>query len=392
MKRELSLYLHIPFCIRKCKYCDFLSAPADAETKDRYVRRLIREIEGQAEIAGAYEVISVFFGGGTPTTLPADSLSKVLSAVKRVFAPVGGSWNNAEITTECNPATYGKEDFEILKRAGFNRLSIGLQSVHDEELELLGRVHGYRDFLACFEAARHAGFDNINVDLMSALPGQSLEAYLESVKQIAALLPEHISAYSLIIEEGTAFYDLYGEEDAYREKTGNSRGNLPDEETERQMYRRTKEILSDAGYSRYEISNYAMPGRECRHNLVYWSGGDYLGFGLGAASFMDRVRFRNGDDLKTYLDSERTPITERMELTKQDMMEEFMFLGLRRMKGVSEKEFLARFDLRMEEVYGSVLKRYETEGLMKRDGELWSLTEQGVDVSNPVLAGFLLSS
>ena len=392
MKRELSLYLHIPFCIRKCKYCDFLSAPADAETKDRYVRRLIREIKDQAEIAGDYEVISVFFGGGTPTSLPAEDLSGLLEAIRQTFTPKGGSWEKAEITTECNPATYGKRELEILKKAGFNRLSIGLQSVHDEELKLLGRVHTYRDFLSCFEAARAAGFDNINVDLMSALPGQSLETYLNSVKTVAALSPEHISAYSLIIEEGTPFYDLYGQEDAYRAKTGNSNGALPNEDTEREMYLQTKAVLSENGYSRYEISNYAKPGRECRHNLVYWSGGDYLGLGIGAASFLNHVRIKNGEDLKSYLDLEKIPVSEKIKLSKEDLMEEFMFLGLRKMQGVSENEFFSRFGHRMEEVYGTVLEQYRKEGLMEREGDLWRLTEKGIDVSNPVLAGFLLSS
>ena len=392
MKRELSLYLHIPFCIRKCKYCDFLSAPADAETKDRYVRRLIREIEDKAEIAGGYEVISVFFGGGTPTTLPAEDLAGLLDAIKRIFTPKGGSWEKAEITTECNPATYGKTEFEVLKKAGFNRLSIGLQSCDNEELKLLGRIHTYEDFLRCYEAARSAGFDNINIDLMGGLPCQSAEAWQRNLETVTALNPEHISAYSLIIEEGTPFYELYGEEDEYRAKTGESRGNLPDEETERLMYRRTKEILRSAGYERYEISNYAKPGRESRHNLVYWSGGAYLGLGLGAASYMDQVRFKNGDDLKEYLASEEIPVSEKMELSKQDRMEEFMFLGLRKMRGVSEKEFYDRFDLGMEEVYGNVLKEYEEEGLMERVGDHWRLTEKGIDVSNPVLAGFLLSS
>ena len=412
-RQELSLYLHIPFCLRKCKYCDFLSAPADEETRQRYTKCLTAQIREQTEMAGAYRVISVFFGGGTPTVLPADDLCGLLRAVKETFTPAEGGWDGVEITTECNPATYTETEFEKLINAGFNRLSIGLQSASDQDLSCLGRIHSFGDFLKCYEDARKAGFRNINVDLMSALPGQSPESFENTLHTVCRLSPEHVSVYSLIIEEGTPFYELYGKEDAYRQKTGESLGLLPDEDTERSMVRRTGEILAEYGYEQYEFSNYAKPGFSCRHNRVYWRGGDYLGLGLGAASLLGQRRFRQTSDLQRYVSrgskDKKAPETgsfekdregsicpalqeaeEVLDLTLKDRMEEFMFLGLRMTQGVSEREFQKRFGRRLEEVYGKVLFKYRDLKLMEKKKEYWYLTKQGRDVSNPILADFLL--
>ena len=299
---------------------------------------------------------------------------------------------------EMNPGTASKKKCRALYQMGINRLSIGLQSTNDMELKTLGRIHSYEDFINTYTWCREAGFQNINVDLMAALPYQTVESYTTGLRKIIRLAPEHISAYSLILEEGTPFYQKYNS-GCYP---------LPDEEQERLMYRETEQILAQAGYERYEISNYAKKGYACRHNLVYWQGGDYLGLGLGSSSYMDGVRFHNTNDLDTYV-NQGAYVEDREELSVQAKMEEFMFLGLRVMAGVSGTEFEKRFGKTMEDVYGDVLRKHEEEGLLqierkedrkeaaaaepakgKTNIEKVMLTTKGVDVSNYVFADFLL--
>lgn len=398
-KEELSLYIHIPFCVRKCGYCDFLSAPADEKARDWYVQALLMEIEHyQGTETADRKIKTLYIGGGTPSILSVNQLDCIIQKIKCTFNFCG----DIEASMEMNPGTASKEKCSALYQMGINRLSIGLQSTNDKELKTLGRIHSYEDFLNTYTWCREAGFQNINVDLMAALPYQTVESYTTGLRKIIRLAPEHISAYSLILEEGTPFYQKYNS-GCYP---------LPDEEQERLMYRETEQILAQAGYERYEISNYAKKGYACRHNLVYWQGGDYLGLGLGSSSYMDGVRFHNTTDFDIYV-NQGAYVEDREELSVQAKMEEFMFLGLRIMAGVSGTKFEKRFGKTMEDVYGDVLRKHEEEGLLrierketrkedrkeaaaaepakgKTNIERVMLTAKGVDVSNYVFADFLL--
>lgn len=362
--RPLELYIHIPFCVKKCKYCDFLSAPSTVEERKEYVRSLCQSIRSYGEMAKAYRVISIFVGGGTPSILEPEQMTDIFAAVRETFVVE----EDAEITIEMNPGTVDAEKLRAYKVCGINRLSIGLQSACNAELRMLGRIHTYEEFLDTYHMAREAGFQNINVDLMSAIPGQTLESYESTLRKIIGLGPEHISAYSLIIEEGTPFYERYGEE-RHKEE-------LPDEETERLMYWHTKQILEEYGYHRYEISNYAKPEYECRHNLGYWDRTEYLGIGDGAASLVDNRRWTYGE--------------EPEELSMQEQMEEYMFLGLRKTEGISMKKFQEIFGVDMWNVYGKILENMIKKELLAMDCDVIRLTDRGTDVSNYVLSEFLL--
>lgn len=409
--KELELYLHIPFCERKCAYCDFLSAPADLPVRISYIKKLQEEIAYYGAQYGEYQVSSIFFGGGTPTILEGYQLAVILETVKEHF----NITTDAEITVECNPGTLTAGKAEKLVQAGFNRLSMGLQSADDRELQLLGRIHNFAQFLESYDLARKAGFRNINVDLMSALPGQTLKSWQDTLQKVTALRPEHISAYSLIIEEGTPFYERFAEDERIREEGGHPR-LLPEEDVERQMYELTETFLHTKGYERYEISNYAKPGYECRHNCGYWIRKDYLGLGLGASSLVEHQRFQNTSELKTYLEQEYSPqcegqherIAETIQLQeetgltqtghhihietldKKSEMEEFMFLGLRLMAGISRQQFEKKFQVTLNSVYGEVLRKLKGEQLIEEVAGYVRLTEHGIDVSNYVLAEFLL--
>ena len=409
--KELELYLHIPFCERKCAYCDFLSAPADLPVRISYIKKLQEEIAYYGAQYGEYQVSSIFFGGGTPTILEGYQLAAILETVKEHF----NITTDAEITVECNPGTLTAGKAEKLVQAGFNRISMGLQSADDRELQLLGRIHNFAQFLESYDLARKAGFQNINVDLMSALPGQTLKSWQDTLQKVTALRPEHISAYSLIIEEGTPFYERFAEDERIREEGGHPR-LLPEEDVERQMYELTETFLHTKGYERYEISNYAKPGYECRHNCGYWIRKDYLGLGLGASSLVEHQRFQNTSELKTYLEQEYSPqcegqherIAETIQLQeetgltqtghhihietldKKSEMEEFMFLGLRLMAGISRQQFEKKFQVTLNSVYGEVLRKLKGEQLIEEVAGYVRLTEHGIDVSNYVLAEFLL--
>lgn len=389
MKKPISIYIHIPFCIKKCQYCDFLSAPADSRTQEEYLRALEGEIRKKAAAYRDYAVKTVYIGGGTPTAVPYEKLCHVLEVLWQAFSMGGKISIKVEISMEANPGTVSGEALREYRRAGINRLSIGLQSADDGELARLGRIHSYADFLETYSLAVQAGFQNINVDLMAALPKQKPRDYADTVKKVLFLAPKptHISAYSLIIEEGTPFYEKYGLEWERRERTGETPLHLPSEEEEREMYRITEKLLSEAGYHRYEISNYSLSGYECRHNKVYWQRGDYVGFGLGAASMVENIRFRNTPDLPCYLREEEKTV-ERMPLTKKEQMEEFMFLGLRLTEGVEKKAFREYFGVPVEEIYGSVIEENVRKGLLKA-GDRISLTKKGTDLGSYVSAQFL---
>lgn len=365
MKKTLELYIHVPFCVRKCAYCDFLSAPAEEDVQERYVQALLGEIRESAGLAEEYEVSTVFFGGGTPSLLKAEWITEIMDCLKNQF----DFRKDVEITIEANPGTVDGRKLMAYRNCGINRISFGLQSSRNEELRLLGRIHTWEQFLESFTLARKAGFQNINVDLMSALPGQTRESFRETLQKVLRLQPEHISAYSLIIEEGTPFYERYA----------GRRSLLPDEDEERQMYYDTRDILREHGYERYEISNYARPGYACRHNLGYWERTDYKGYGLGAASLLDNVRTSNETGLTRYLEGNFGG--SREVLTEQAIREEYFFLGLRKMEGVRPGIY--------EEHYKNLLSRLQMQQLLEREGDRIYLTDRGIDVSNYVLAQFL---
>ncbi|MDO5550248.1 MAG: radical SAM family heme chaperone HemW [Lachnospiraceae bacterium] len=505
-KKKLELYIHIPFCMKKCLYCDFLSFPSDLQTQAEYMDQLRSEILSSGPWYGDYEVSTIFIGGGTPSALEPEQITLLMQAVHRAFQVA----EDAEITIEANPGTRLADKLPAYRAAGINRISLGLQSANNEELKFLGRIHRFEDFLMAFQQARMAGFTNINVDLMSAVPGQTVDSWKNTLKKIIMLKPEHISAYSLIIEEGTPFGEHYGcqEERKQREKQerreamlcheedcgvetnlkaetdrqaetdpaagtdytvkeypaaaaaygaeGNRAGEtvpaakssrtpeavpaaksvrpaeavpaaatrseaqgpiigdfwrgrdpkkpdplyqwppLVDEEEERRMYHLTKTLLEDAGYQRYEISNYAKPGQECRHNIGYWTGVEYLGFGLGASSYVDGCRFSNVEDMETYqsldfsLDGLELLHGDIHAQSRKEQMEEFMFLGLRMTEGVSDAVFTQTFGVHMDSVYGAVIERMVKHGLLVQDEKNLALTEWGMDVSNYVMSEFLL--
>ena len=404
--KSISIYIHIPFCVKKCQYCDFLSAPADSRAQEVYLRALKQEIREQAARYREYEVQTVFIGGGTPTAVPCEKLGEVLKTVFTCYRVNP----QAEISMEANPGTVTKEALLAYRKAGINRLSIGLQSTDDGELKLLGRIHTYRDFLQTYRWAQEAGFTNINLDIMSALPGQSVENYKKSLETVLSLRPQHISAYSLIVEEGTPFYEKYGQESEKLQATGEKQPDLPSEEEEREMYALTEKLLAAAGYHRYEISNYALPGMECRHNRVYWKRGNYAGFGLGAASMVENVRFENTRKMQEYLAEyagvpDAEPVSADVAqgdmqqifrgenvhpLSQQEQMEETMFLGLRLTEGVSKAEFHRQFGVSMEQIYGEVIQENIAQGLLADEAGYVCLTREGMDLSNYVMAQFLL--
>ena len=438
--KSISIYIHIPFCVKKCQYCDFLSAPADSRAQEVYLRALKQEIREQAARYREYEVQTVFIGGGTPTAVPCENLCEVLKTVFSFYRMNP----HAEISMEANPGTVTKEALLSYRKAGINRISIGLQSADDVELKLLGRIHTYRDFQQTYRWAQEAGFTNINLDIMSALPGQSVENYKKTLETVLSLKPQHISAYSLIVEEGTPFYEKYGQESEKLQATGEKQLDLPSEEEEREMYALTEKLLAAAGYHRYEISNYALPGRECRHNLVYWKRGNYVGFGLGAASMVENVRFENIREMQEYLaeyagmpdaepvfaevaqgDAQVLPNEQEFSLREdthseneqelslredthseneqelsirenvhplspQEQMGETMFLGLRLTEGVSKAEFHRQFGVSMEQIYGEVIRKNTAKGLLIDEAGYVCLTREGMDLSNYVMAQFLL--
>lgn len=411
MEQNLSLYLHIPFCVRKCLYCDFLSGPQSADMQEQYVEALCREIQETSPEYREYQVVSVFIGGGTPSVLLPEQTIRIMETLKSCFILT----NTCEISMEMNPGTVTPEKMNAYRAYGINRISIGLQSANDRELKALGRIHTYADFLKAYEMAVEAGFTNINVDLMSAIPEQTMDSYQETLQKALALQPPpaHISAYSLIVEEGTPFYE--------------QELNLPDEDTERRMYEITDDILRKAGYHRYEISNYAKEGKECFHNKVYWQRGNYLGLGIGSASLIRNVRFHNMTDILNYVNlmlgkneiedaskehggkfhagkdylkkenAEKEQVNKLredvQELPVEEEMEEFMFLGLRMMEGVSERKFYENFGRRFEEVFPGVIEKHEKLGLLEVTGEEFvhlRLTPHGIDVSNQVFVDFML--
>ena len=443
--RELAIYIHLPFCVRKCLYCDFNSGVYDREVQKSYVNKLCEEIdwtfeERRKNNPGKEVITSIFFGGGTPSVLEPVFIERILCKLKENAELCKPSEEielcklnkqselcKSEITIEVNPGTVEysepyedqKNKLEYYKEIGINRISIGMQSGSDEELKTLGRIHNYEDFLKTYQMAKEAGFENISVDVMYALPGQTFSSFEKTLRKTAELSPPHISAYSLIVEEGTPFDDMDLD--------------LPGEETERKMYVSVGKILKEYGYHQYEISNYAKDGFECRHNSVYWKRGEYLGFGLSAASLtydesgfssssrknenahsacetdgsadktdgttkriVMNYRYTNTGSMEEYLKAEtfeqlKAFRKEEEHLSMNDCMSEYAFLSLRMNRGISAAEFREFFGRDLEEVYGDVIRKNERWRLLTVSDEgTVSLTAKGRNVANVVMADFLL--
>lgn len=373
--KEISLYIHIPFCKQKCLYCDFSSYSGKEKLMDEYVKALNEEIMQKGK---DYIISSIFIGGGTPSYLKDSNLESLLITLNRLSLK-----KELEYTVECNPGTLDGNKLKLMKKYNVNRISLGVQSTKNSLLKRIGRIHSYEDFENNYLLARKIGFQNINVDLMFGLPNQTVEDWEESLIKIAKLKPEHISAYSLIVEEGTPFYTLY-EEDKL---------SLPEEEEERTMYLTTKKILSTYGYHQYEISNFAQSGKECFHNKVYWKCNEYLGLGVSASSFINEKRSKNIDNIEEYIEriKKHGNIIEEIHVNNtKDDMEEFVFMGLRMVEGIQINEFKERFGKDIYKVFGEVIeKNIEKELLISDSGKLY-LSPRGIEVSNYVMSDFIL--
>lgn len=397
MKRPLSLYVHIPFCKHKCIYCDFLSS-ADYTNSEQiqYINALMSEIRMYKPFADRYNVKTIYIGGGTPSIVDEALIGKILDTIFHIFKVD----RFPEITIEVNPGTIKYTDMISFKEYGINRISMGLQSADDDILRALGRIHSFEDFLQGYEYAKRAGFENISVDVMSGLPMQDVHTLVDTLTKVTELKPQHISVYSLQVEKGTPLAERDDLIDL-----------IPDENIDRNMYAMTKKVLASSGYKRYEVSNYAIPGYESRHNIVYWTGGQYIGFGLGASSYFKGERFSNTTDMNEYIElcedvrQELTKDTDRVRLYESaakilrknvetiyidSRIEEFMYLGLRMTEGVSRMEFKNRFGRDIFDVYGEIINKYADSGYMRVTDNRVMLTDIGIDVSNYILADFLL--
>ncbi|MCX0369782.1 radical SAM family heme chaperone HemW [Clostridium perfringens] len=375
---KISLYIHIPFCAQKCLYCDFPSFARKDHLRKDYIEALNKEIISLREKHNNLEIKTIFIGGGTPSVLEANELECLLKEVAKLNMA-----KDIEYSMECNPGNLTEEKLEVMKKYGVNRISMGLQAKQDNLLKGLGRIHNYKTFKENFLLAKKVGFNNINVDLMFGLPNQSLNEWEETLREIISLEPAHISAYSLIIEEGTAFYNLYE----------NDKLKLPTEEEERKMYHLAKKILEENGFNQYEISNYAKEGKECRHNLAYWNMNNWIGVGSAAASYINGKRIKNISSVEEYINSIKDKgeaVEEIINNSKNDNMEEFMFMGLRKINGIDENEFKNRFSMNINDVYGEILNKYIGEGLLIRESGRIFLSEKGIEISNVIMADFLL--
>ncbi|WP_455791099.1 radical SAM family heme chaperone HemW [Clostridium butyricum] len=374
--KEMSLYIHIPFCKQKCLYCDFPSYAGKESLINEYIRALNEEI---LKKCSKYKIASIFVGGGTPSYLNEINLESLLKTINLLDFK-----DEFEFTIECNPGTLNEEKLALMKNYNVNRISMGLQTTNDNILKEIGRIHSFEEFKKNYNQARKAGFENINVDLMFGLPNQSMKDWKVSLEDVMSLEPDHISAYSLIIEEGTCFYNLYN----------NDKLNIPNEEEERSMYLFTKGFLKDYGYNQYEISNYAKVNKECFHNKVYWKCNEYLGLGVSASSFVDEKRFKNIDDIKIYIEkiNNNEDVTEEIHVNNiNDDMEEFMFMGLRMIEGINLKIFKKRFGKDVFDIYDEVIKNNIKKGLLVVDSEKLYLSEKGIELSNYVMSDFILN-
>ncbi len=389
---RLSVYIHIPFCIKKCAYCDFLSAAPKGSEMQRYKNALIYQIRSLAKLANEYDVYTVFIGGGTPSIYPSEDISDILFELENSFEKVRrGSYKPVEITIECNPGTLDYYKLKNYRLAGINRLSMGLQSADNDELKLLGRIHTYESWEKEVDHALRAGFTNINTDLISGLYNQSLDKFATSLEKVERHGMKHISVYSLIIEEGTPFYEKYSVDKLSDEEYEKW------EEEDRRIYDYTREILAANGYRQYEISNYAKPGYECLHNLVYWNRGDYIGIGIGAASMIHNIRFSTISSLLDYISLNEKACDRYFEkifndvsrLSPNEQMNESIMLGFRKNDGIDLESFDTKFSTSFLEKYKEQVCKWREEGMLKVEGGRVYLTEKGQSISNMIIVDFM---
>ncbi|MDM8127687.1 radical SAM family heme chaperone HemW, partial [Paraclostridium benzoelyticum] len=374
----LGLYIHVPFCAQKCYYCDFNSYKINSNQKKEYLINIEREMKFYKGEFKDKCFDTVFFGGGTPSILTVDELKELVNNINENF----NIKKDAEITIECNPGTINREKLEAMKKMGINRLSIGLQATQNYHLKSIGRIHTYEEFEKNYYDALDIGFKNINIDLMYALPNQKTQEWKDTLDKIIKLNPSHISAYSLILEEGTKLYDMYQ----------NKEFELLDEDTDINMYNYTIDTLKRHGYNQYEISNYSKEGLECKHNIIYWKCDNYLGLGPGASGFIGDTRYSNIEDICEYnkcIMQNIRPVSEEIELTKKDKIEEFIFMGLRMNEGINIDVFKERFDTDFYDIYQEVMDKLIKIELVRFDGKNISLTQKGREISNSVFIEFL---
>ncbi len=377
-EKTLGLYVHFPFCHSKCPYCDFYSE-TNTVAGARYAEAVVLHMEDYARSAASYDVDTVFFGGGTPTALPVNRLLTIIEGIFDNF----NVRNDAEITVEANPATVTTSDLRRLRRAGVNRLSMGLQSADNEELKALGRIHTFEDFTKSFHAARKAGFSNISIDLMYGIPEQTPDSFRRTLEAVTALDPEHISLYGLKIEDGTPFA---AQKDSLK---------LPDEDSECAMYFDAIRYLAAKGYAQYEISNFAKPGKQCLHNLRYWNCEEYLGFGPGAHSYFGGHRFAFRRNTEDYMKAMEFPgsvtdlLSENYAIRPSERLGEYVMLRMRLTEGVDTDAFTARFGVSFEKLFGKYIKLYHTHGFMEKTGRRWHFTPKGMYVSSYILSAML---
>ncbi|CAM2845679.1 radical SAM family heme chaperone HemW [Hathewaya histolytica] len=372
--KEKSLYIHIPFCPKKCLYCDFSSFANIEYLMDDYVDALCKEILFYKNI---YKFKTIFIGGGTPTFLNIQNLEKLGECIKELDLS-----KDLEFTMEGNPGTFNLQKLKAIKGIGVNRLSMGVQSYDNNLLDKIGRIHTAEEFEKNYFLCREAGFDNINLDLMFGLPSQKLEHWKTTLQKAVLLNPEHLSCYSLIIEEGTPFYKMYKD-----------RKGLPTEEEEREMYNYTLQFLKHKGYKQYEISNFAKEGKKCKHNLAYWDLEDYLGCGTAAHSFIEGNRMENVTSIKDYIDrinSEECSIGHKHVNSNTETIEEFMFMGLRKIDGIDKNIFKNKFNIEIHDIYNKVIEKYKKLNLLYEDENKLALTKEGIEFSNTVMAEFIL--
>lgn len=373
--KKISLYIHIPFCKQRCFYCDFPTFAGKERFREEYIDALIKEIK---EKCSDYLIKTIFIGGGTPSYLEENELEKLLMAVSKL-----NLLDKLEYSMECNPGTVNENKLKIMKKYGINRISFGLQSCNDNLLKKIGRIHTFKEFLENYNLARKVGFDNINVDLMYGLPNLNIQDWKNTLESICELKPEHISAYSLIIEEGTAFYKLY-EKDKLE---------LPSEDEERVMDKITKDILKDNGYHQYEISNFALDGKECEHNKVYWSLEEYIGVGSASSSYMDGYRFANTSNINDYIEkisNNVSVVIDKYENSIEDEMEEFVFMGLRMVSGIDILKFEKKFGVDINSIYKEIIEKNIKDGLLVVQKNKMFLTAKGMELSNSVMSDFIL--
>ena len=384
--KNIELYVHIPFCEKKCKYCDFVSFHSDSNTIDKYINKLLEEIESKCFLTKDYQVSSIYIGGGTPSFID----SKYIEAIMTNIMTHYNLLEDAEISIEVNPNSATKEKLESYYNHGINRLSIGLQSTNDDELKTLGRIHNYNDFLTAFNNAVHIGFKNINVDLINGIPGQTIESFKKSLKQVLMLNLKHISIYNLIIEDGTPFKTMLA----------NNEIQLPLENDLLAMDKITKELTSYYRLNRYEISNFAKSGFECRHNLGYWSDVSYLGLGLNSSSYINDMRLKNKTNIDDYLkldyknymtNSDKTIYYDEIKnIDRKDHINEYVMLGFRKTSGINTKDFFETFNEKFEDLFGTAIRIYQGMEMINKTKDNYYLTDKGLDISNTILSDLML--